>query len=225
LTNRIVWLDYLTIMRAFQITSVVAVFVLVLTLPATFAQDIAGIHVGDSPNVLQKLGLKPIATEDQDPKKTVKYKLASSNELSVTYDSRANRIVYIESDWSEDTKAAETDFPGFKFGSTTLEDIRRTNGSNGFSYQGMAMNRTEDGLVAFNAYKIKDKLGLIVVFVTTLNAVDLRRQIGNRDPIAEDVSKNLKLDALILANENYLDEIWGKEKIYDKENKPITWGK
>jgi len=212
-------------MKTFQIISIFAVFVLALISQNMFAQEISGIRVGDPPSVLQKLGLKPIATDDQASKKAVKYKLANGNELSVTYDGRANKIVYIESDWSEDQKGAESGFPGFKFGVTTLEDIRKTNGSNGFTYQGMGMNRTEDGLVAFNAYQVKDKPDLVVVFVTTLNAVELRKNIGNRDPVEADVPKNLKLDALILADENYLDEIWGKEKIYDKENKPISWGK
>ena len=40
---------------------------------------------------------------------------------------------------------------------------------------------------------------------------------------ADDVAKNLMLDAVILAEETYLDGIWGKEKIYDREAKPISW--
>jgi hypothetical protein len=118
----------------------------------------------------------------------------------------------------------ESDFPGFKFGITALGDIRKANGSNGFSYQSRAMNKTEGELFTFNAYSIKNKQGLVAVFVTTIDTLKLREKLGIKKPTHEDIDQNFKLDALILAEESYLDRMWGKQKIYDKESKPITWG-
>ena len=85
------------------------------------------------------------------------------------------------------------------------------------------MNESGGELFTFNAYRIKEKPGLVVVFVTALNIAELRRRRDKKEPGAEDVAKNLKLDAVILAEEPYLDGIWGTEKVFDKEPKPISW--
>jgi hypothetical protein len=203
--------------------------VLVLTLLLTvfvsisFAQSIAGIRVGDNVSVLDKLNLKPTAREHLGSTDTVKYKLANGNDLSVSYGSPAGRIVYVECDWNRSPEGANTDFPDFKFGVTTLEEIRIANGSNGFSYRSNAMNTANGQLFTFNAYSIKDKPGLVAVFVTALNIAELHRRRDNTEPTAADMAKNLTLDAIIFAEETYLDGIWGKEKIYDKEAKPIVF--
>jgi hypothetical protein len=63
----------------------------------------------------------------------------------------------------------------------------------------------------------------VAVFVTALNTAELRRRRNNKEPGADDMAKNLTLDAIILAEETYLDGIWGEEKIYDKESKPIVF--
>jgi hypothetical protein len=201
------------------------VFVLALTLLASisFAQSLAGIHLGEPASVLDKLNLKPTARDRIGSMDTVKYKLVNGNELSVTYKSPAGRIVYLECDWNRNPESVATDFPGFKFGITTLEKIRIANGSNGFSYKSNAMNTAGGELFTFNAYSIKGKPGLVTVFVTALNIAELRRRRDNKEPGADDVAKNFTLDAVILAEEAYLDEIWGKEKIYDKEAKPMSW--
>ena len=190
---------------------------------SSFAQSISGIHVGEPANVLEKLNLKPTARDRMGSMDTVKYKLANGNELSVTYESPQGRIVYLECDWGKNPESAITDFPGFKFGITTLEKIRAANGSNGFSYKSNAMNSAGDQLFTFNAYNIEGKPGQVVVFVTALNMADLQKRRDNKEPGADSMAKNLTLDAIVLAKESYLDGIWGKEKIYDKEAKPIVW--
>jgi hypothetical protein len=59
--------------------------------------------------------------------------------------------------------------------------------------------------------------------VTALKISELRRRRDDKEPGADDVAKNLTLDAVIIAEESYLDEIWGKEKIYDPNVKPMKW--
>ena len=86
------------------------------------------------------------------------------------------------------------------------------------------MGTSNGELITFNDYAIRDKPGLVVAFVTTVNIAEFRRRKANNEPGADDVAKNLRLEALILADQDYLDSIWGKEKVYDKEAKPISWG-
>jgi hypothetical protein len=202
------------------------VLVLALTLLASIssAQSIAGIRIGEPASVLDKLNLQPTARAHMGSMDTVKYKLVNGNELSVTYESPAGRIVYLECDWNGNPESVATDFPAFKFGITTLEKIRLANGSNGFSYKSNAMNAANGELFTFNDYSIEDKPGLVAVFVTSLNIAELRKRRDNKEPGADDVAKNLTLEAVILAQETYLDEIWGKDKISDPEAKPIRWG-
>jgi len=154
---------------------------------------------------------------------TVKYRLVDGNELSVTYDGSSQRIAYVECDWNRNGGSTEVEFHGFKFGTTTLQQLRDANGSNGFSYKSNAMNTAGGELFTFNAYAVNGKPGLVAVFVTVLNIGELRRKRANREPGSDDVAMNLKLDAIILAEETYLDGIWGKEKVYDKDAKPIDW--
>lgn len=154
---------------------------------------------------------------------SVKFTLANGNELSVTYDDSANRIVYLECDWNRNSDSAKSDFPGFIFGTTTLEEIRRTNGSNGFSYKSNAMFTSGAELVTFNDYPIKEKPGLVAVFVTVLNIAEFQKRRDRHEVGADSIARNLKLDAVIIAEEAYLDRLWGNEKIYDKEAKAISW--
>jgi len=111
-----------------------ALLVAALTITAQ-AQSLSGIKLGDAPNVLEKLNLESVAHEEQGAIKTVKFLLTNGNELSVTYNSRENRVIYIEQDWTFKPQGAATDIPAFKFGTTTLEDIRRVKGSNGFCWK------------------------------------------------------------------------------------------
>jgi hypothetical protein len=96
-------------------------FVLALALgmlsSISLAQSIAGIHIGDPSSVLDKLNLKPTARDRIGSMDTVKYKLDNGNELSVTHESPAGRIVYLECDWNRNAESVATDFPGFNLGS------------------------------------------------------------------------------------------------------------
>lgn len=206
-----------------MIKLIVWVLALAILPCASVAQSISGIRVGEPASSLEKLHLKPVATDHVGSMETVKYNAANGNELSVTYDRASNRIVYIESDWNRKPESAATDLVGFEFGVTTLEKIRTTNDSNGFAFKNNAMNIINGDLVAFNAFRIKDKRGLVAVFVTTLNVRDFKSKKYGVDTEQAEIPKNLKLDALILAEEHYLDQIWGSEKVSDKDAKPISW--
>lgn len=197
--------------------------VLALALAVLFtsaqAQSLSGIKVGDPPSVLEKLNLEPLAREEHGAMKVMKFRLPNGNELSVTYNSQENRIIYIENDWSMRPEGTATDIPAFKFGVTTLEEIRRVNGSNGFNWKSTVMQQIEDRIVTFNAYQIKGKPNQVAVFVTGVSVAHVKDSKAKPSEMA----KLFKLEAVILAEENYLDELWGEEKLYDKDIKPISW--
>ena len=207
-------------------------FTLTLLCSIASAQSLSGIRVGDSPTVLEKLNLQALAREGRGPIKTVKYRRANGNELSVTFNTSANRISYIEADWNPSLKpeGAASDIPAFKFGVTTLEDIRRVNGSNGFSWRSRAMMDTDTEIISFNAYEIEGKPNQVAVFVTSLSIPAILskhtadKDKPNRSEMAK-MAKFFKLQAIILADKDYLDVIWGEEKFYDKDSKPISWDK
>jgi hypothetical protein len=190
----------------------------ILSLDAT-AQTLNGVKIGSSPSTLEALQLQPIAREGRGDIKITKFKLSSGNLLSVTYDTRVDKILYIETDWNEMPNARTTGLPGLAFGATTLDDIRRKNGSNGFTWQRMGVQRDGDRLITFNAYEVRQKPGSIVVFVNMLNISEYKAAGSDE----KQMSSFLKLHAVILANERYLDQIWGEAKVYDGTSQPIRW--
>lgn len=183
---------------------------------SVLAQRIAGLQPGDSEITLEKLGSKPVVVDIQGIFKISKFNI-DGNDLSVTVNTTSKKIVYVELDWIHSPK---TGLGGFDFG-MTLEQIRQRNGSNGYSYTTTAMNRAGDQLITFNAYTLTKPKGVVAVFVTVLNIPELQKQLGNKKPSDGVMGKNFKLDAVILAEETYLDELWGREKIYDPKNTPI----
>jgi hypothetical protein len=200
-------------------------FFAILSFPVGLAsQAIAGLQIGDPSSAIDKLYLKPIAQASQDSMETRKFKLADGDELSVTFDSRADKIVYLERDWNKEPKNTPTEFRDFTFGVTTLENIRKANQNNGFAYQKSAMGKAGGRLFTLNAYGLIGKPGLIVVFATSFDIEQVRKELGGRYPSGDELARSFKLEGLILAQEVYLDEIWGTEKAYDKDYKPISWG-
>jgi len=187
------------------------------------AQSVAGIEVGDPPTLLDKLNLKAVAHVTQGSTDSTKYVLPNGDELSVTSDSQAKKIVYVEHDWSRGSANTPADFPGFTFGVTTLEEIRKVTHSNGFTYRRNAMGAAAGEFFTFNAYTLANKPDLVVVFVTAFNVSEVRNALGGRNPSRDEMARYLKLDGLILAREDYLDQLWGVEKVSDPENKPIAW--
>ena len=187
------------------------------------AQNIAGIAPDDPARRLQSLSLKPIAAEKTEGTTATKFKLDNGTDLSVTTDDRTHKVLFIEADWNGKIAGAQSDFPSLKFGETTLENIRRIAGSNGFGYSTTSMNRSDDKLVAINVFKIEGKPGIAVAFVTTLDVAEFQKKLGGREPTTDDIPKNLKLESLILAREDYLDQIWGNDKAHDPNEKPIKW--
>ncbi|WP_284653433.1 hypothetical protein [Flavobacterium terrisoli] len=179
---------------------------LLLSTSLLISPDISmyGVKIGDAESSLKKIKLEVIAKEDN----ITKYRTENNNDFSVTTSDK--RVVYMENDWLQDSKSKKPLFTDFEFGSTSLQDIRNTFGSNGFTYRARGSFTTKTDVITFNCYELDSPNNEILVVITKASLKDNL----NEDNIAE----KLKLDAIIIANTNYLDEIWDKEKVYDPKN-------
>lgn len=183
-----------------------------------------GVRIGSSAKSLEKLKLKQIDRSGSGAVKITKWMLPNGNNLSVTYDSVKDRIVYMEVDWCKNNSALSTGLTRKKFGITSLSDIRNTFKSNGFTYAERAFLKNREELVSFNAFELKNRPNIIAIFITSISQEDQDaiRALHSDEKKLDRVSDCFKLVAIALADEAYLDEIWGVEKIYDPTSRPIT---
>jgi hypothetical protein len=177
----------------------------------TQAQSLSSLRIGDNASRLATLGT-PAASDKYKSFTVRKWNVANGNELSVTTNG-AGKIVYIESDWGGRAESTQCDLSNLKFGVTTLTDLRRRFGSNGFGFKGRgAVINIVGGIVMINSYEIGTT---VVTFFTKIT-----------DPTeSEDsapVANRAKLDAISIADPAYAASEWG-ERVYDPKYKKTDW--
>jgi hypothetical protein len=175
--------------------------------------SIEGVKIGDGPSSLEKLSLTLTNSEKNEGAEIRKYKTKTGNELSITV--QKDKVVYIEYDWSQDEESSKTPYDGFIFGKTALTEVRSRFGNNGFTHKRTAFVKSGNGLVTFNCYELVDSSSTIFVVVSKV--------VPKAGINAANIADHFKLDALILADPAYLDEIWGKEKAYDSAYKKYSF--
>ena len=161
-----------------------------------------GIKINDNKSSLQKIKLKIIARENN----VIKYQTKNGNDFSVT--TKNGKIVFMENDWSQLINGEKTLLTNFLFGKTSLTDIRKYFGTNGFVYKNRSYITTETEIIMFNCFEINSTNNEVLVVITK-SPLDIEIDENN-------IGNYLKLDAIILSDKNYLEETWGKEKIYGK---------
>ena len=180
------------------------------------AQSLSGISVGNPASATSRLGSNPIARQSSGPFDLIKWRLLDGNELSVTFERRTQKIVYIESDWGGRAAGAYSDYPGFSFGRTTLAAIRKKMGSNGMGFtERPAVAEVEGGMAAFNTYEIN---GVLVTFITKVKNTDMpliAKKLAELGDLA-------KLEAIILCAPEYAATTWGKP-VRDPRYRTGTW--
>lgn len=168
-----------------------------------------GIELYDTRESVENLGL-PIVAEEPG---IVKYQTGNGNELSVTFEN--NKVVYMENDWLLEEEGKEPLFTEFTFGKTSIADIRNEFGSNGFTYSNRLFSSTSTHLVTFNCFEFDTDKNEVLVTITGV-------QIAEKDQVNENnISEKLKLLAIIIADKDYLDKIWGEEKAFDENYRKI----
>jgi hypothetical protein len=191
------------------------------------AQDLSGITIGSDRQALRLLGAEPVASQTMGPHSIVKYVLPGGNEFSATFVRSSGKIVFLETDWGGESGGSYADWSGMKFGQTTLTDIRKMLGSNGFAFKqrpGVAPER-DGGIALFNSYQIRET-DVIVTFVTIIPAAivaELKRKYDGK--AFEHLADNARLHSVLLASTEYADTIWGREKISDPRYLPVQWGR
>jgi len=166
-----------------------------------------GISIGDASSVCNRIKLDVVAKE-QD---MVKYKTANGNDFSLTFEN--GKVVYMENDWLQNDKSRKPLYSDFTFGQTSLKDIRNKFGTNGFTYKSRGAFTTETDLIEFNCFEFDSPGNEVLVIITKVAL--------NASVTEKNVAEQLKLDAIIIADKNYLDNTWGKEKVFDKTYKKI----
>ncbi|MEY9097986.1 hypothetical protein ABIA24_000895 [Sinorhizobium fredii] len=203
------------------------VICLVCASTTAMAQSMSGVTIGSDRAALNQLGTKPTATQAMGPHTAVKFKLPGGNELSATFVRSTGKIVYLETDWGGEPAGSFSDFEGFKYGETSLADIRRQFEHNGmmFDARPVASMMPDGGVALFNSYEISGTT-VVATFVTKISATalaDLQATHGT-EKLSDHVGPTAKLNAVILAERAYVDTIWGVKKTYDKGYAAITWG-
>lgn len=166
-----------------------------------------GVKIGDEAKVLKSIPLKVVAKE----KTMVKYRTENGNFLSIS--TLNGKVVYMENDWLQDFKATKPLFTDFEFGKTSLNDIRSKYGTNGFVHNHQGMMKTATDIVQFNCFEFDSPNNEVLV---TITKTSLKADVN-----ASNIADHAKLDALIIADKDYLESIWGKSKTFDQNYKKI----
>lgn len=194
--------------------------VLALT-AATQAQTLNGIRIGEDITTASRIAGKPTSRVALGTHEEITWKLSDGNKLALATDPVNGRIAYAEETWGGRPDGKPADFPGFRYGETTLADIRVHAENNGFAFVERLLDEKPDGLRLFNAYEVEGSPGLVVTFVTRMSTRNTQRLKGKQESV--DINRAAKLDGVILGDERYLESIWGQAKLKAKNYKPIRW--
>jgi hypothetical protein len=193
---------------------------LVLT-AATQAQTLNGIRIGEEIAAALRVVGKPTSRVAAGPHEEVRWRLPDGNKLALATDPENSRIAYAEETWGGRPDGKPADFPGFRYGETTLADIRMHAENNGFAFVERLIDENSDGLRLFNAYEVEGSPGLVVTFVTRISTRDTQRLKSKQESV--DINRTAKLNGIILGDARYLESIWGQAKLKGKNYKPIRW--
>lgn len=191
----------------------------------SFAQSLSSISVGDKSSRLDPLGVPPTHEQKMGPHTAVRFELPDGNSLSATYRNSDGTIVFLESDWGGKKSGSFSGFRDFRFGLTSLRDIRSVLGHNGMSFvNGPGTSLTDAGdLIMFNSFEIA-KSSIVVTVISKLGAQRLSElsEVYGDQSTAKMISKEAKLDAIIIADMEYRSGIWGDEIVRDGQYLRIT---
>lgn len=166
-----------------------------------------GLKIGDTKIFADKIKLRVIAQENE----MIKYRTDNGNDFSVTYEN--GNVAYLENDWLQDAKGRQPLFSAFQFGLTSLRDIRKKFGTNGFTYKKRQAFTTETDIIEFNCFEFDAPNNEVLV---TITKVSLKEKATEKN-----IADKLKLDAIIITTKNYLDKTWGNDKLFDPNYKKI----
>jgi hypothetical protein len=174
----------------------------------TFFQEtelaMMGVKIYDPKKVLDKIELTETATE----KNRNTYRLIDGNNFSITLDN--GKVVMLENDWMHKQKCTKPLISKFVFGKTTLTDIKKEFGTNGFGYFENFSKTSEADVVNITCFNVQSQGEEVLVVIT---------RAPFRASVTRDIESYQMLESIILADKKYLDKLWGKKRAYEEHIK------
>ncbi len=195
------------------------IFCAVASLAATraHAQSIDGFQIGADVKGAMLTHTAPAAAGKLGDFDAYRWQLDNGNVTSVTAAQDSGTIVFIESDWGGEGAKPATDLPGVNFGATSLADIRKKFGSNGFSFKAHSVKALGDELVSVNCFELAVDKNKVLAFASAMPIAQL--ESADKPPPTD----KLKVQAVILADMTYLQSIWGADRVADPKYRPVQW--
>ena len=172
----------------------------------------SGISINDPAKKLEKLKLEVIGSEKSGKSPMIKYRTQDGNDLSVT--TQNGKVVYIENDWLQDSNSRKPLLTNFEFGKTSIKEIIQRFDTRGFVHKRVSHIKTETDLIEFYCFELDSPNNEILALVTKVS-------LSNKALAWYNAEEHLLLEAVILANKDYLDEIWGTDKLITENNKKV----
>jgi hypothetical protein len=200
---------------------VVTILLIALVQPnALPAQSLLHISVGDTPSKLSRFG--PVSGEDKYKGMDLfRWILPNRNVFTTTVD-REGEIVFLESDWGGKSDETGCDLAGLKFEVTTLAEMEKRFGSNGFAFKKRPhVTRTDDGIMLLNSWEVDN---VVITLYTRISGVDYDKAQaagangGGSTPGAEFA----RLEGISMANAAYAKSEWG-DRIPNPAYKKVDW--
>jgi hypothetical protein len=187
------------------------------------APSLLGLSIGAPESAERALGLA-VADSAVAPALAIRrYELPDGGSLEVTVDRTTNQILLLQHLRLGQTGVIEADLAGFAYGRTTLGEIRKVCGSNGFIYpKGPTGDQVGDRFVLVNAYDIADQ-PLVVVFLTSVPMDDVRKLAAGDRKNPEALGDLAVLSGMILARRDFVEKVWGSGRMADDPCPAVTW--
>ncbi|RVH96135.1 hypothetical protein CN153_20610 [Sinorhizobium meliloti] len=188
------------------------------------AQTIAGHTIGEDRSVLGS-GHRVSMNTPLDGYTTVVFSTPSGVKMAAIYQDASQKVVEIEVTPPATVPGASGQFGNFKFGQTSLADIRYRFGSKGLLFGNVPpATATSDGGVAIvSSYEITGT-NLVISFtskVSRASLADLKQRFG--DNMYSQVETVATLESTVIADANYLKLIRGDNLVYDVGYAPVLW--
>lgn len=190
---------------------------------AAAAPSLLGLSIGAPESAERALGLA-VADSAVAPTLAVRrYELPGGGYLEVSVDRTTNQIVLLQHLRLGQSGVVDADLAGFAYGRTTLGEIRRACGSNGFIYpKGPTGDQIGDRFVLVNAYDVADQ-PLVVVFLTAVPMDEVRKLAAGDRKNPDALGDLAVLSGMILARRDFVEKVWGTGRMSDDPCPPVRW--
>ncbi|MBD9597660.1 hypothetical protein IB270_33075 [Ensifer sp. ENS05] len=188
------------------------------------AQSIAGHAIGEDRSALGS-GQRVSLNTPVDGYTTVELSTQAGVRLAATYRDASQKVVQIEVSRPRTVPGASGQFGNFKFGQTSLSDVRYRFGSKGllFGNSPLAAATKDGGVAIVSSYEISGT-NVVVSFtskVSPASLADLKQRLG--EDMYSHAETVATLESTIIADVDFLKLTRGSDLVYDVGYTPVVW--